>query len=297
MVTQTLKELVRGSMKDGLAKTPQKYARVQRLILVIFLAPLTLHANPPSEDHGDTPLMQAAYDGNLETVKRLIEKGTDVNQRDRLGVSALWMSAGATPMFDATRADRASLDRHINHLIRQTEVLRYLIAHGADVNTRTNNGGTALLAAVSNSNVESVEALLEHGANVNAARNDGDTPLLRATAYGSAPIARLLLKYGAIVNGIYDINGYTPLMTAIAHRNLLIAELLIAHGANVNDSHASGETPLLLAVKSNQPDLVKTLVENGADVATFDGDGRTALQLATANRQIEIAKLLRSNPH
>ncbi|HYJ86141.1 MAG TPA: ankyrin repeat domain-containing protein [Pyrinomonadaceae bacterium] len=40
-------------------------------------------------NHGHTPLMRAALDGNTERVKELVHQGADINQRDENGRTAL----------------------------------------------------------------------------------------------------------------------------------------------------------------------------------------------------------------
>jgi ankyrin repeat protein len=52
-----------------------------------------------------------------------------------------------------------------------------LIAHGADPNSRTVNGSTALHQASKFGRIEIVRLLIEHGANVEVKNDEGETPL------------------------------------------------------------------------------------------------------------------------
>jgi ankyrin repeat protein len=217
-----------------------------------------------AEPHGTTPLMEAAYHGDLTTVQQLVAAGTDVNQKNELGVTALWMAAGATPTFDPMRADSKSLDAHIKLMAKQTRVVRYLLEHGADPNQAAINGATPLMQAVRNFNVESVKALIAHGADVNARGTHGQTALLDAVGYGFSDIVTVLLDHGAQVNGVFDPNGLTPLMLAIQQAHFGIAETLIKRGADVNERGHNGQTALSLAVKKNRPELVRMLEQAGA---------------------------------
>ncbi|KAN0126317.1 Ankyrin repeat-containing domain protein [Lactarius tabidus] len=69
---------------------------------------------------------------------------------------------------------------------------------------------TALNAATKYGHLEAAKPLIEHGADVDSRDNNGFTPLLTASRQGQLEIARLLLDHGADVNARkrYDI---TPL--------------------------------------------------------------------------------------
>ena len=121
--------------------------------------------------HGHTALMRAALDGNTEKVKELIQRGTDINQRDDNGRTAL--------MF-------AVINSHY-------ETMRVLLESGADVNAKSNMGGTALMGAASDGDLRMVQALLDGGAHVHARlRETNESAVTLAEKHGHAEIARLL---------------------------------------------------------------------------------------------------------
>ncbi len=111
-------------------------------------------------------IYEAANIGDLETVEKLLESGTDVNQKNRQGYTPL-MAAGTK------------------------EIAEFLISKGASVNEST-IFGTALHEAVNSRRYEVAKVLLENGASVNAKTNVGKTPLDRATG----KTADLLRKHG-----------------------------------------------------------------------------------------------------
>ena len=79
-------------------------------------------------------LLDAAYQGNLESVTKLIENGTDVNIRGQNGETALFLASGSSAI----------------------DVVEYLIQNGAMVNAKTKNGNTALMWASYNGHTPSM---------------------------------------------------------------------------------------------------------------------------------------------
>ncbi|MEM4626579.1 MAG: ankyrin repeat domain-containing protein [Candidatus Bilamarchaeaceae archaeon] len=90
----------------------------------------------------NSKLIEAANTGNAELVKRLIERGADVNAKTGWGKTALM---------------RAAMGGH-------TETAKLLIERGADVNAKSNNGETALMYALVKGHPEIAELLRKAGA-------------------------------------------------------------------------------------------------------------------------------------
>ncbi len=106
--------------------------------------------------------MWAAFWGYTDVVSLLLEKGADINARDRTGKTALmWVISPG----------RAHVDMHM---------MKLLIERGADLNAKDNEGVTALMRSVSRCKLEVMKLLLDRGADVNAKTNGGDTALMWA---------------------------------------------------------------------------------------------------------------------
>jgi hypothetical protein len=129
--------------------------------------------------HGRNPLHAAAYSGNLEMVRILMEYNpADINARDETGWTPLiWASSG------------------YNH--KDGSVHQLLLEHGADINTQDQYGGTPLYYASFFEALEVVRVLLEHGADVEAKHNNGKTALQVATKEGHDEVVELLREHGA----------------------------------------------------------------------------------------------------
>jgi len=84
----------------------------------------------------NTPLCNAITKGDLESVKKFIEYGVNVNEQ----------SNGSTPLMLAARYNKV-------------EILKVLIANGAKADAKDNNGKTALQYAVNSNAAEAVAYL------------------------------------------------------------------------------------------------------------------------------------------
>ena len=114
----------------------------------------------------------AAFFGHSDVLRFLITAGAEVSapSRNKMEVTALH-SALAGPDPDSAFA---------------------LIAAGADVNAKQQDGYTALHEAAQNGNREAVDALLAAGADASATIGSGDRPADLARKHGHPEIARLL---------------------------------------------------------------------------------------------------------
>jgi len=142
---------------------------------VILLTALLSYGGQNNHPQSYKAIHEAVEKGDLEEVKRLLEKGADVNAKDKDG----W-----TPF------SRAANDGH-------KEVAELLIAKGADMNTKDNWGETPLYQAVENGHKEVVELSIAKGADVNAKCDDGATLLHMAAIKGNKDIIELLIAKGA----------------------------------------------------------------------------------------------------
>ena len=156
---------------------------------------------------------------------------------------------------------------------------------------------TSLFLAVSQHNLEKVEALIKGGANVNERNENEDTALMIAIEKGFKNVIKLLIELGADVN-IQNKWKKTPLITlldsriqklsAVKHEHLSlgdffsfnvydIVKLLIDAGADVNirdDWH----TALFEAIANNHSsDIIKLLIDANADVNSKSNSNSTIL--------------------
>ncbi|MBR7109258.1 MAG: ankyrin repeat domain-containing protein [Akkermansia sp.] len=149
-------------------------------------------------------LPAAAAQGDLETVKDMVEDGVDIDAKE--------VKLGGTSLHEASAAGHA-------------EVVLYLLEHGADPTVRDKKGETPLFRAVRNGHNEVVKVYAEKLGRKMQTEADpqktdvhcnpaGSTLLLPAAWGGHAEVVQTLLAAGVDPNKA-DANGNTALLFAV----------------------------------------------------------------------------------
>jgi ankyrin repeat protein len=205
----------------------------------------------------------AISNADLAAVKALIEEGHPVD------TPIEYVEKDATPLFRAAGDGR-------------TEIVRYLIGHGANVNYRGSEWGqTPLSQAASRGFDDVVEILITAGADPKVKDRNGYTAFAIAALGGQFDIAEILLKYSD-VNGA-DSYGNTLLMAATTTGQTEAIRWLVGKGADVNkvsQLEHGGRTALIDAAEVGQVESARTLLELGANPHLKMKDGSTALSHA-----------------
>lgn len=232
--------------------------------------------NPNKRDDAYvTPIMTAARHGTVETVKKLIESGAEIDSRDE---------RDCTPLMYAASSSR--------------NILNTMLLKGADINAKDKEGFTALSYAVIYEKKENVILLLQKGAKLDVVNSDGET-LLHLAARGnsreSLDISRLLLEYGVERND-RDKKGNTPLMIAARNEDKQLVNLLLDNGADPNIPNEEMEYPLIAAIIAGNREIISSLFDKGADSNIMDEEGHTPLMLASVMpEQVQIVDMLVKN--
>jgi ankyrin repeat protein len=137
---------------------------------------------------------QAAAPLDVETVRHLFEQTPDLIHT--------YSSDGWTYLHRAAR-------------LGSVDVALLLLGYGAEVNARAHNelANTPILCAVIGAHIDLVKLLLARGADVNLANSAGATPLHKAAITGNCAVLRLLLAHQAQVDA-RNSGGQTPLVHA-----------------------------------------------------------------------------------
>ncbi|XP_049835771.1 serine/threonine-protein phosphatase 6 regulatory ankyrin repeat subunit B-like [Schistocerca gregaria] len=243
-----------------------------------------------------------------ELVTRLIAAGADVNSKERgeaekstlQGHTARCLELNVLShrgegLIDTEFAGHSPLFKSL----KSEKIVTHLIAAGADVNFKDDNGCTPLLAAIHREHFEALDLLLKAGADRNVMDNCGVTALHLAASCRKVPPRVIAFAKEQIEHGmrpdIMDHQGRTPLHYAALTGNHRVMKLLISLGANVNAVDVYGKTPIVMLAIHSRKDcrLVKELLINaGADLTVRDKNGKTALHTSFEIDNFEITKFL-----
>ena len=115
--------------------------------------------------------------------------------------------------------------------------MRLCLALGASPNGTVAGTGPALTSAAAAGRIDSVRFLLAHGSDINIQNKWGMTPLMEASSYGHLEMARALLDAGADPNAISQgfEAGATALSVSAAQKHPDITDLLLSRGAKSHD--------------------------------------------------------------
>ena len=304
---------------------PRQYAEIVSLLLANGA---DINAKAPN---GETPLLVSLQFDCSDMAKLLIAKGADVNAKDNQGTTPLFsatlgndkdmenllMAKGAkVDIFTAsamgdiervqgflnsnpgmiTATQGVLTPFHVAAYSGQTEMMKFLLGKGVDVNAGYPERITPLFLAANNGHLDAAELLIAKGAIINSESTNSQSPLFGAAWRGNKAIGELLIAKGADVNAKND-TGWAPLfaaaMTSKGGNDMV--ELLIAKGANVNAKDKDGRTPLWASVNRNHLERAKLLVSKGADINAKKNDGLTALDIAARFAHKDFAEFLITN--
>ena len=307
-------EQVRSLLADGanvnvtgklLSATPlHRAAEPGNLRIAELLIARGADANAWDEGNA-TPLHRAAAAGRKEMVDLLIAHGADVNATGGL--------LGGTPLCEAVAADYSMIAHQFlkaerpnlpyndklygglkEELAEQLmlDIVRTLIAHGADVNARDEFGGRVLHYVLIDTPIQVVKLLLASDADPGLKDDDGTCMLHAAVAEGRTDLVTLFLDSGTNVD-VRDANQQTPLHEAVWQDNRGMVEVLLAHGADVNAWDKRRDTPLHIAAVNADRELFDLLVSRGADTKAKNQQGLTPLGYA---RSMPLREMIRLTP-
>jgi ankyrin repeat protein len=252
---------------------PEKFFRVLR----------EWHAIAPEKAqqkdyYGCFPLFIASREGDLETVKQLLNAGANPNEVNTYNLS--------TPLF-------------IAQLHGKIEIVKYLLEAKADPDQAcTTQGITPLILAVEDNNLDIAQYLLAKKANPNkTCVNDNLTPLFTAVSYNQVEMTRLLLSAGANPNAAQPEDAAKPLHIAAQKDHMHVAKMLLENKADPEATFTGSVSAMLkFAEKKQKRNLIEALLKaQNNQVLPEALPGLTALHLAAFFGNAEMVQWLLDN--
>ena len=257
-------------------------------------------------------LWGAARIGDLDSIKRYLAEGADINElSEQTQLSPLAWAA----------------------MMGETEAVELLLQLGADVNVRQEDGGTPLHIAFFLGRAEIAELLMKAGADVNAKNKRGEIPatglmapwvftrfltnmfdfeleqeefesgrnkiramlkdeqvsqpqkvakdVWEAVFIGDLKFVQQAITEGVDVNAKNPVTGDPLLSTAALMGHTEVMTLLLQKGADINARKEDGNTALHAAAFLGRADAVELLLRHGADVNIRNKLRGSAMESAT----------------
>ncbi|MEO6182335.1 MAG: ankyrin repeat domain-containing protein [Verrucomicrobiota bacterium] len=214
------------------------------------LSPSNETINSKNQRFELSPWLLASIRGDFRILQWLAERGADLKQTGRRGISPLHFAAE----------------------FGRLEALSSLLDFGIDANICNDFGDSPLHYASTWNHRSIAHKLIRAHADVNRKNHVGSQPIHEAN---SVEMIQLLVEGGADVNAI-DGCGEWPLKSAAENNDVKLIKWLLDHGADV-DLTSTGETALHTAVSSDARESMEVLLQNGANPNAPDVDGWTPL--------------------
>ena len=247
---------------------------------------LATGANPNFADkNGVTPLLAAAYEGQLAALKLLLEANAEVNFVPS-GLRQFALSKSHAPLNERELMEAASRgDTGLTAAVRQGHLdeVAFLLEHDARIDLSNRHGEAPLFVAVTAGNLAMVKLLLDRGGDANALEQDNrrnrlalakhsmgkDSLLIAAVDKGHQEIARLLIENGADVN-YRGFMGKTALFMAVEDGHLKLVSYLLEQKADPNIGSLAGITPIMEAARMGNHRVVAALIAGKANVNVIE---------------------------
>ncbi|MHC0447888.1 ankyrin repeat domain-containing protein [Flavobacterium sp. 3-218] len=305
-------EMYEAFFKAGVNPT-KKYANGANLLLLAIASDKDLKAADyfstkgmslkDVDANGNTAFTYAARSGNIALLKKLLEKG--IKPTDEALLVAAQGSRRETNTLEtykylveevkikATAQNKSG--QNVLHILagkpNQTEIIKYFLDKGVDVNKADKEGNTPVMAAASAREIAVLELFLPKAKNINAQNLKGESALTKAVQYGTPEAVSLLLAKGADVNvkdkdgnnlGVYLVQSYRPAGREKATVDPFDAKakLLQDKGLNLAAPQKDGNTLYHVAITKNDVELLKKITDLKVDINAKNKDGLTALHRA-----------------
>ncbi|XP_067670081.1 ankyrin repeat domain-containing protein 50-like [Haliotis asinina] len=266
----------------------------------------------------DTPLHKASSDGDLDTVKQLIDDDKiDVNTRGWYGLTPLMLAAlrGHKDVFEYLHkqgADMTQTDRDGDHILSMAciggsvNIVEYVISNEPNlINRKRHDGRTSLMWAAWHGKEAIFRYLLNHGADYMLMDNDMDSVLHYACHGGHTGIVQTILAQPEIDINSRDIYGRTAVMAAVEQGHKQVLDILVRNGSDIshtdkdklvdiNSRGHRGRTPLLWAAWKKQEEVIRLLVSQGADLSQVDDRGNNILHIVCERGSETIVRFVLS---
>jgi ankyrin repeat protein len=221
-------------------------------------------------------VFESAYQGYLELLKALEQKGADLNAKDDFRL---------TPLHRAVESGKWDVAQYLAEKIPQA------------ITEKSTFGNTPFHSVVKGGSLDIVRFLAEKNPDAISIKDrDGKIPLHLAVKGGLYDVVLFLAEKDPRSLSAKDEVGNTPLHLAAKGGRLDVAQFLAKKNHDmISEPNDEGKTPLHLAAKEGKLDLIQFLAEENRDSLLIkDKKGKTALRIAREQGNYKVIKYIES---
>lgn len=242
------------------------------------------------DDYGDDLFDHAVMGGNMEVLRFIESKGYKASDPEKAFFDSI--RSGNVQMVKLLYKDGFQLKNSNgipvlllidfnNGDSKNVEVIKFLVSHGADVDSETKGGKALLNKAIDAFRPEIVKCLIDLGADVEHKTWDKMTPLFQAIRHTKNPVeiqlVKLLIEGGAKTD-ITDGFGNTLLDASLLFGEADTIDFFISKG--LSSGKHSAFSPLHLCACSKNKKALEYFVGKGFNVNEVDSELNTPLHYA-----------------
>ena len=268
--------------------------------------------NLDSKDkYGNGAFNYTARTGNIELLKRLIDKGLDYKTLNTEGGNAfIFASEGTRRVKNGldvyTYLERIGLNpnvtthegvnplHNIAYSVKDKAVFDYFISKGVSVNKQNKDGNTPFMNATAYNTLDIVKHLMPHVKNIHLKNKKGQTALTKAISSNSKEVVEFLLEHKADATVIdkdgnnlayYLVNSFRA---DEKDEYFDKAKYLSKYAVDFSAKQAKNNTLYHIAISKLNQDLITFLSDKKIDINAVNADGLTVLHMAAMKAKDDV---------
>ncbi|WBX77710.1 ankyrin repeat domain-containing protein [Tenacibaculum ovolyticum] len=260
-----------------------------------------------------TYIFWAAYKGNLELVKHLINSNARLDLKDSHNFSPLTFAAVAgqtnTEIYDLFIKNGIDIKKDVDEKganallllighLKDFKLVDYFTNKGLKLNSTDNHGNGAFNYTAYKGNKAMLELLIKKGVSYKKNSSNGDNAILASTigsrsGYNPLSFIKYLESIGINPN-ITNKDGITPLHNiAYSNKDIEVFNYFLKKGVNPNQIDNNGDNPLIKSAGRNSLEIIQLLASKTKSINHTNKDGKSALTNALKNSPKVIDLLLK----
>ncbi|MEL7006096.1 MAG: ankyrin repeat domain-containing protein [Bacteroidota bacterium] len=264
-----------------------------------------------------TYIFWAAYKGNLDLMKYLIEIGAKTDIIDQHGNSLFMFTAvtgqkdqaifdycielGADVLKERDRIGRNALIAYAGSM-KNFGMLDYFIEKGLDINSVDQDGNGVFHHAAKTGNIDFMKKLVsKYKVDIKKNEQTNENAILFASRRFSRTGEETGMEFYQYLEGL----GLDPTITsnkgntvvqnlAMRSKNIELFQYFINKGVDVNQKDEEGNNALMYASSRRNKEIVALLAEHTDDINAKNEEGISSFARALKYNSLEVAKFLQS---